>query len=289
MDIGGIVMKKWLVDDEPLFVLPTVAVKLGLNESIFLQQLHYWLGKSTHTHDGHVWVYNTYEGWKKQFPFWSESTIRRTIVRLEKKGIVVSRYRSQMDKTKWYRIDYDVLAKVLDTNVVHDEQVTEDDESMCIEKTNGQHDERTMQHDASHASTCQDARRNMNRQTEITTDHTLQNLIYFYEQNGFGTISSYVGEQMALWVNDTSAEWVLEALMIALKNGVKTWKYAEGILRNWKKHGRIKKEKRAVRTELIPEWLHIDYTQYERKTYSEAQLEQKRAELEKRLKKRVRA
>lgn len=187
-------------------------------------------------------MYNTYEGWKKQFPFWSESTIRRTIVRLEKKGIVVSRYRSQMDKTKWYRIDYDVLAKVLDTNVVHDEQVTEDDENMCIEKTNGQHDERTMQHDASHASTCQDARRNMNRQTEITTDHTLQNLIYFYEQNGFGTISSYVGEQMALWVNDTSAEWVLEALMIALKNGVKTWKYAEGILRNWKKHGRIKKK-----------------------------------------------
>ncbi|KHF28398.1 hypothetical protein LR68_02793 [Anoxybacillus sp. BCO1] len=76
----------WLVNDDPLFVLPTVAVRLGLNESIFLQQLHYWLGKSTHTYDGHVWVYNTYEGWQKQFPFWSESTIRRTIVRLEKKA-----------------------------------------------------------------------------------------------------------------------------------------------------------------------------------------------------------
>ncbi|WP_035020335.1 DnaD domain protein [Anoxybacillus flavithermus] len=277
---------KWLVDDDPLFVLPTVAVKLGLNESIFLQQLHYWLTKSTHTYDGYTWVYNTYEGWKKQFPFWSESTIRRTIVRLEKKGIVVSRYRSKLDKTKWYRIDYDVLAEALDTNVVHDEQVTEDGENMCVEKTNGQHDEQTMQHDESHASTCQDARRNMNRQTNITTDHTLQNMIHFYEQNGFGTISSYVGERMALWVDETSAEWVLEALQTALINGVKTWKYAEGILRNWKKHGRIKKEKRAVRTELIPEWLHIDYTQYERKTYNEAELEQKRRELEERLKKK---
>ncbi|AST07817.1 DnaD domain-containing protein [Anoxybacillus flavithermus] len=266
---------KWLVDDDPLFVLPTVAVKLGLNESIFLQQLHYWLEKSTHTYDGYTWVYNTYEGWKKQFPFWSESTIRRTIVRLEKKGIVVSRYRSKLDKTKWYRIDYHVLA-----NVMNGEEERQNDE------TNAQHEQTTMQHDVSHASTCQDARRNMNRQTNITTDHTLQNIIYFYEQNGFGTISSYVGEQMALWVNETSAEWVLEALTIALKNGVKTWKYAEGILRNWKKHGRIKKEKRAVRTEWIPEWLHIDYTQYERRTYNEAELEQKRRELEERLKKK---
>ncbi|MCX8002004.1 MAG: DnaD domain protein [Anoxybacillus mongoliensis] len=282
---------KWLVDDDPLFVLPTVAVKLGLNESIFLQQLHYWLGKSTHTYDGYTWVYNTYEGWQKQFPFWSESTIRRTIVRLEKKRIVVSRYRSKLDKTKWYRIDYDVLAEVLGESVgcnevskQHDEQV------MCMEqKTNGQYDEQTMQHDVSHTSTCQDAHRNMNRQTNITTDDTLQNIIQFYEQNGFGTISSYVGENMALWVNETSEEWVLEALAIALKNGVKTWTYAEGILRNWKKNGYRRsheKRKRAVRTEMVPEWLHIDYTQYERKTYSEAELEQKRRELEERLKKK---
>ncbi|KFZ42226.1 DnaD domain protein [Anoxybacillus flavithermus] len=282
---------KWLVDDDPLFVLPSVAVKLGLNESIFLQQLHYWLGKSTHTYDGYTWVYNTYEGWRKQFPFWSESTIRRTIVRLEKKRIVVSRYRSKLDKTKWYRIDYDVLAQVLDTNVVHDESSRQHDEqAMCIEqKTNIQHDEQTMQHDMSHMSTCQDAHRNMNRQTNITTDDTLQNMIQFYEQNGFGTMNSYIEEKMALWVNETSEEWVLEALATALKNGVKTWTYAEGILRNWKKNGYMRskhRRKRAVRTEMIPEWLHIDYTQYERKTYSEAELQQKRRELEERLKKK---
>lgn len=268
---------KWLVDDDPLFVLPTVAVKLGLNESIFLQQLHYWLGKSTHTYDGYAWVYNTYEGWQKQFPFWSESTIRRTIVRLEKKGIVVSRYRSKLDKTKWYRIDYDVLAQVLEADVLHDKD------------RNDQHEQKTMQHDVSHMSTCQDAHCNMDRQTNMTTEDTLQNIIQFYEQNGFGTMNSYVGEKMALWVNETSEEWVLEALAIALENGVKTWKYAEAILRNWKQNGYMRSQqrrKRAVRTEMIPEWLHIDYAQYERKTYSEAQLEQKRRELEERLKKK---
>ncbi|MED0686041.1 DnaD domain protein [Anoxybacillus ayderensis] len=266
---------RWLVNDDPLFVLPTVAVKLGLNESIFLQQLHYWLGKSTHTYDGHVWVYNTYEGWQKQFPFWSESTIRRTIVRLEKKGIVVSRYRSKLDKTKWYRIDYDVLA-----NVMNDEEKRQNDD------TNVQHEQKTVQHDASHVSTCLDGHSTMNRQTNITTDHTLQNIIQFYEQNGFGTISGYVGEKIALWVNETSEEMVLEALKVALQNGVNTWTYTEGILRNWKKNGYVttkERRRRPVRTEMIPEWLHIDYSQYERKACSEAELEQKRRALEKRL------
>lgn len=269
---------KWLVDDEPLFVLPTVAVKLGLNESIFLQQLHYWLTKSTHTYDGHVWVYNTYEGWQKQFPFWSESTIRRTIVRLEKKGIVVSRYRSKLDKTKWYRIDYHVLA-----NVMNGEEERQNDE------TNVQHKQTTRQHDVSHASICQDGRRKMNRQTNITTDDTLQNIIQFYEQNGFGKMSSYVKEKMALWVSETSKEMVLDALNVALQNGVKTWTYTEGILRNWKKNGYVtakERKRRPVRTEIIPEWLHIDYAQYERKACNEAELEQKRRELEARLKKK---
>lgn len=110
------------------------------------------------------------------------------------------------------------------------------------------------------------------------------------KKNGFGTISSYVADQMAHWSKETSEEWVIAALNVALQNGVRTWKYTEGVLRNWKKNGYARsKRRKAVRTESVPEWLHIDYTQYERRTYNEAQLEQKRRELEERLKKRVRA
>ncbi|MBB6281753.1 DnaD domain-containing protein [Geobacillus subterraneus] len=106
-------MTKLLLDDEPLIILPQLAVAIGLNESIIVQQLHYWLEKSENVRDGCKWVYNTYADWQKQFPFWSESTVRRIITKLEKMGILASANfnRSKIDKTKWYRIDYNKLAE----------------------------------------------------------------------------------------------------------------------------------------------------------------------------------
>ena len=56
-------MNKLLISEQPLQVLPGLAAKIGLNEAIFLQQLHYWLVKSKHEHDELRWVYNTYEEW----------------------------------------------------------------------------------------------------------------------------------------------------------------------------------------------------------------------------------
>ncbi|WKA46925.1 DnaD domain protein [Geobacillus zalihae] len=107
-------MSNLLFDDQPLVILPQLALAIGLNESIVVQQLHYWLKKSENVHDGYKWVYNTYADWQRQFPFWSESTVRRTITKLEKMGIIVAANfnRSKIDKTKWYRIDYDKLAEI---------------------------------------------------------------------------------------------------------------------------------------------------------------------------------
>ncbi|TCK03277.1 UNVERIFIED_ORG: replication initiation and membrane attachment protein [Anoxybacillus amylolyticus] len=108
-------MSKLLLDEKPLVILPSLAKEIGLNEAIVLQQLHYWLQESNNERDGHRWVYNTYEDWQKQFPFWSIRTIRRTIKNLENKGIVISDYLNSMkiDKTKWYRIDYERLEEIV--------------------------------------------------------------------------------------------------------------------------------------------------------------------------------
>jgi hypothetical protein len=73
-----------LLDEYPLMVLPKLATEIGLNEAIILQQVHYWLMQCGKERDGKVWVFNTYEDWQKQFPFFSLSTIRRTINKLEK-------------------------------------------------------------------------------------------------------------------------------------------------------------------------------------------------------------
>lgn len=105
-------MSKLLLDEYPILIYPSLACVVGLNESIVLQQIHYWLeinrkaGKNVR--DGMVWVYSAIEDWQKQFPFWSESTVKRVFASLEKSGIIVSGCynRLRMDRTKWYSIDY---------------------------------------------------------------------------------------------------------------------------------------------------------------------------------------
>lgn len=104
-------MSKLLINEQPLVVLPSLAKKIGLNEAIMLQQIHFWLTRKPHEKDGRQWIYNTYAEWATQFPFWSESTIKRTIRSLEKKGLIITGNfnKAKFDKTKWYTIDYDKL------------------------------------------------------------------------------------------------------------------------------------------------------------------------------------
>lgn len=105
---------KLLLDEHPLLVLPNLAKAVGLNESIVIQQVHYWLQKSKHFHDGCFWIYNSYEKWQEQFPFWSERTLRTIISNLEKSGLLISSNynRLSIDRTKWYTIAYDLLEKI---------------------------------------------------------------------------------------------------------------------------------------------------------------------------------
>ncbi|WP_105995747.1 conserved phage C-terminal domain-containing protein [Staphylococcus agnetis] len=108
-------MSKLLIDDYPIQVLPKLAEEIGLNEAIILQQIHYWLNSSKHNYDGKRWIYNSYPKWIEQFPFWSESTIKRTITSLEKQNLVhVGNYnKAGFDRTKWYSINYTTLNKLM--------------------------------------------------------------------------------------------------------------------------------------------------------------------------------
>lgn len=110
-----------LIDEYPLLVLPSLAVSLGLNEAIVLQQLHYWITENerqkrhaTHYKEGKWWTNGSYDYWQKNnFQWWSVSTIRNIFKGLEDKGIVVSKRFNQQhhDQTKWYTIDYFVLSE----------------------------------------------------------------------------------------------------------------------------------------------------------------------------------
>lgn len=107
-------MNSLLMDDYPLLVLPKLAEKIGLNEAIMLQQVHFWLQRSNNFKESKKWVYNTYEGWSYQFPFWSRSTIRRTINSLEKQNMLITGNFNtlKIDNTKWYTVNYEELDRV---------------------------------------------------------------------------------------------------------------------------------------------------------------------------------
>ena len=108
--------------DDVLLVRKELVKLLGnLNDAIVFNQIHYWIEinkkSEKNFHDGKYWVFNTYKDWQeKDFDFWSEDTIKRSFTRLEKLGVVVSANynKYQMDKTKWYSMDYDALQNLYD-------------------------------------------------------------------------------------------------------------------------------------------------------------------------------
>jgi hypothetical protein len=109
-----------LYDEPSISVAPTLAKAIGLPEAIVLQQIHYWLVRAEEVgtfgrwHDERLWIYNTYETWQEQFPFWSVPTIKRTMKSLEEMGLILTATlnRARMDRTKWYTIDYDAVEQL---------------------------------------------------------------------------------------------------------------------------------------------------------------------------------
>lgn len=102
-----------LLNERPLVVLPSLAEALGsVDEAIILQQINYWLQKSTNVHDGKRWVYNTLDAWMAQFPWIkSKTTLKKHLSRLAKRGLLLkgNYNKAGFDRTVWYSIDYQQL------------------------------------------------------------------------------------------------------------------------------------------------------------------------------------
>jgi uncharacterized phage protein (TIGR02220 family) len=92
-----------------------------------LQQVNYWLKETTSglERDGVRWIYNTNEQWLEQFPFWSESTLKRTFTRLKNGVLKVEQLnKSQRDMTNYYTINYE-------SELLDEVKVTKSKSSKC--------------------------------------------------------------------------------------------------------------------------------------------------------------
>ena len=252
----------YLINEPPLVLLPSLATAIGLNEALVLQQIQYWISRSSKEFDGRQWIYNTYEAWVEQFPFWSKPTIVRTITNLEKMGVVLTANynKAKFDKTKWYAIDYDRLREIIETTdfIKMSKRCYQNDKTMlsdCIDGTN--QNDKTMLSDCidgtnqndntytryytdittdikqiDNSLLLQDTLNNMSNKGEKSQKVVADNIYNFYQQN-FGVLNPLIGEKLSEWVKDLGEELVKEALTKTLMNGSRSFSYAETIMREW--------------------------------------------------------
>lgn len=115
-------MSSYLLDERPLVFLPGLGRAFGITPALLLQQLHYYLRLDGGIDDaeGIHWTWQKIEGLRECLgDAIDESTIRRALGQLEGTGVLVSAWMAEIDptwdrrdRTKAYRIDYDVLSQI---------------------------------------------------------------------------------------------------------------------------------------------------------------------------------
>ncbi|HIE7790989.1 TPA: conserved phage C-terminal domain-containing protein [Klebsiella pneumoniae] len=163
-----------LMPSRPIVINPELAYSIGLNEAIALQQVNYWLKETTSglERDGVRWIYNTTEQWLEQFPFWSESTLKRTFTRLKSLGVlkIEQLNKSQRDMTNYYTINYE-------SELLDEVKVTQSKGSKCAVPS-GQNDtmeEVNMKRSISSKRTALIGSKRPDDPTENTTESTTEN------------------------------------------------------------------------------------------------------------------
>lgn len=254
-------MSKVLFDEPPLSVNVHLATKIGLNEAIVLQQVHYWIevnkNKGINQYEGHYWTFNSIKEWNKCFPFFGEKTLRRVFLNLEKLGFLITGNfnKLRMDRTKWYTIDY----KKLNEYISKSENDVVDDEYGEVKNAEGQNDQ--MQFPEKENASGQNDQMQVDKTTECngtnwpnasgqndqtnTRDYTktssetsssIRDVVEFF-QNNFYLPKAFEAETMSDWVKRYPPDLVIEAMKVSRKNNARSLKYIERILENWEQDG----------------------------------------------------
>jgi hypothetical protein len=112
-------MSNLLIDQSGIPVGPELAIFVGLNEAIFLQQLHFILTNNDSVGqfvDGKKWYRDKpIDFAEKYFPYWDESVVKRTIANLRKDGLILARAdlnKIKKDRSLWYTINYPAIEKL---------------------------------------------------------------------------------------------------------------------------------------------------------------------------------
>jgi hypothetical protein len=99
-----------------------LAMKYGVDGSVFLSTICYWLEKNkanrSNFHEGRYWTFNSMKAWSELFPYYTANQIRRTIEKLCDaelwKGcppLITGNFNKlSMDRTLWYTVSDEVMS-----------------------------------------------------------------------------------------------------------------------------------------------------------------------------------
>lgn len=135
-------------DHQVLRIVPELAAAVGLNESILLMQLAFWIKTSNNLRDGQWWTFQSVRDMqKKAFNFWSVATINRTAKSLAKMGYIIieSKYNAhKYDKTRWFALNISKLSQFDFLTI----EVFQNETDLCQNDTgSNQNDTRSAQND----------------------------------------------------------------------------------------------------------------------------------------------
>jgi hypothetical protein len=103
-------------------IIPELAAEIGLNESIILLQLAFWIASTNHQVDGEFWTFQSVRDMQqKAFPYWSLDTINRVVNTLAEKNYVKVRddlNPRKGDNTRWFALNVERLRTLRSVSVV---------------------------------------------------------------------------------------------------------------------------------------------------------------------------
>jgi len=79
-------------------------------------------------------------------------------------------------------------------------------------------------------------------QTEFQLDMERPNIYRLYEEH-FGPLTPMIAETLRDAEELYPADWIEDAIRIAVENNIRRWRYVDAILKNWKENGRYEQDR----------------------------------------------
>lgn len=125
---------------------PALALEIGLNESILLLQIEFWIHTKGHEREKRLWTYRSLSQLQRTFPFWSRDTINNIVHSLQAQKLLFSTHRFNHrthDKTRWFAINEEGCEKLESIRVLRVRRTLSDNETRLSENRTGLSENRT--------------------------------------------------------------------------------------------------------------------------------------------------